>query len=30
MREIRLVEIWNRFDLPDLCRPVGDDDFVCD
>jgi adenylate cyclase len=28
--EIGLVDYWNRFGWPDLCHPVGDDDFVCD
>jgi len=30
MREIGLVDYWNRFGWPDLCRPVGEDDFKCD
>jgi adenylate cyclase len=30
VREIGLVDYWNRFGWPDLCRPVGDDDFECD
>jgi len=30
IREIGLVEYWNKFGWPDLCRPVGDGDFVCD
>jgi adenylate cyclase len=30
VREIGLVDYWNKFGWPDLCRPVGDDDFVCD
>jgi len=32
VREIGLVEYWNEFGWPDtnICRPVGDDDFVCD
>ena len=30
MREIGLVDYWNEFGWPDLCRPIGDDDFVCD
>ena len=29
MKEIGLVDYWKRFGWPDLCRPVGDDDFVC-
>ena len=30
VREIGLVDYWNEFGWPDLCHPVGDDDFVCD
>jgi len=30
VKEIGLVDYWNRFGWPDLCRPLGDDDFVCD
>jgi len=30
IREIGLVDHWNQFGWPDLCRPVGDDDFECD
>ena len=30
MKEIGLVDYWKKFGWPDLCRPVGDDDFVCD
>jgi adenylate cyclase len=30
MREIGLVDYWKEFGWPDLCRPVGDDDFECD
>jgi hypothetical protein len=30
MREISLVNYWKKFGWPDLCRPVGDDDFECD
>jgi adenylate cyclase len=30
VREIGLVDYWNQFGWPDLCRPVGDDDFECD
>lgn len=28
MREIGLVDYWKEFGWPDLCPPVGDDDFV--
>jgi adenylate cyclase len=30
VREIGLVDYWKRFGWPDLCRPIGDDDFECD
>jgi hypothetical protein len=30
MREIGLVDFWKEFGWPDLCHPVGDDDFECD
>jgi adenylate cyclase len=30
VREIGLVDYWKEFGWPDLCRPVGEDDFVCD
>jgi adenylate cyclase len=30
VRKIGLVDYWKEFGWPDLCRPVGDDDFVCD
>jgi hypothetical protein len=30
MRNIGLVEHWRARGWPDLCRPVGADDFVCD
>jgi adenylate cyclase len=30
VREIGLVDYWKEFGWPDLCRPVGDDDFECD
>ena len=29
-REVGLVDYWKEYGWPDLCRPVGDDDFVCD
>jgi adenylate cyclase len=29
-KEIGLVDYWKKFGWPDLCRPVGDDDFECD
>jgi len=30
MKEIGLVDYWKEYGWPDLCHPVGDDDFVCD
>jgi adenylate cyclase len=30
VREIGLVDYWKKYGLPDICRPVGDDDFECD
>ena len=30
VREIGLVDYWNEFGWPDICQPVGDDDFECD
>jgi hypothetical protein len=30
VKDIGLVDYWNQFGWPDLCRPVGDGDFVCD
>jgi tetratricopeptide (TPR) repeat protein len=30
VREIGLVDYWNEFGWPDICRPVGDGDFECD
>ena len=30
VREIGLVDYWKEYGWPDLCRPVSDDDFVCD
>ncbi len=30
VKEIGLVDYWSKFGWPDLCRPVGDDDFVCE
>jgi hypothetical protein len=30
VREIGLVDYWNEFGWPDLCRPTDDGDFVCD
>jgi adenylate cyclase len=28
--EIGFVDYWNKFGWPDICHPVGDNDFVCD
>ena len=30
MKEIGLVDYWKEYGWPDLCQPVGDDDFECD
>jgi tetratricopeptide (TPR) repeat protein len=30
VKEIGLVDYWKEYGWPDLCHPVGDDDFVCD
>jgi len=30
LKEIGLIDYWNEFGWPDLCRPIGDDDFECD
>jgi hypothetical protein len=30
MRDAGLVDYWRERGWPDLCRPVGADDFVCD
>jgi hypothetical protein len=30
VREIGLVDYWNKFGWPDLCRPLDNGDFVCD
>jgi adenylate cyclase len=30
VREIGLVEYWKEYGWPDLCHPLGDDDFECD
>jgi len=30
IKEIGLVDYWNKFGWPDLCRPLGDVDFECD
>ncbi len=30
INEIGLVDYWKEYGWPDLCRPIGDDDFVCD
>jgi TolB-like protein len=30
VREIGLVDYWKEYGWPDLCHPVGDNDFVCD
>ena len=30
VREIGLVDYWNEFGWPYLCRPLGNGDFECD
>jgi TolB-like protein/Tfp pilus assembly protein PilF len=30
VREIGLVDYWEKFGWPDICRPLDDGDFVCD
>jgi len=30
VREIGLIDFWNQFGWPDLCKPTDDGDFVCD
>ena len=30
MRAVGIVDYWRKNGWPDLCRPVGTDDFVCD
>jgi adenylate cyclase len=30
VREIGLVDYWKEYGWPDLCRPIGDDDFECE
>jgi adenylate cyclase len=30
VRKIGLVDYWNKFGWPDICRPVGENDFECD
>jgi len=30
VREIGLVDYWEKFGWPDICRPLGDGDFECD
>jgi hypothetical protein len=30
LRNMGLVDYWRERGWPDLCRPVGTDDFVCD
>jgi hypothetical protein len=30
VRKAGLVDYWRAKGLPDLCRPMGADDFVCD
>ena len=30
VREVGLVDYWEQFGWPDLCKPIGDGDFVCE
>jgi hypothetical protein len=30
MRNVGMVDYWRNDSWPDLCRPMGADDFVCD
>ena len=30
VEEAGLVEYWRQFGWADACRPLGDDDFICD
>jgi hypothetical protein len=30
MREFGFVDLWKARGWPDLCHPIGADDFVCD
>jgi hypothetical protein len=30
VRQFGLVDYWREHGWPDLCRPVGTDDFICD
>jgi hypothetical protein len=30
VKEIGLIDYWKKYGWPDLCRPVGEDGFVCD
>jgi TolB-like protein len=30
LRDVKLVDLWRERGWPDLCRPLGEDDFVCD
>jgi hypothetical protein len=30
MREVGLVDYWKEYGWPDMCRPVGENDFECD
>ena len=29
-RQIGLVDYWKQYGWPDICRPVGENDFECD
>jgi len=30
LREIGMVDYWKEYGWPDICRPLGKDDFQCD
>ena len=30
LRQTRMEEYWRKHGWPDMCRPLGDDDFECD
>jgi hypothetical protein len=30
IRNMGLVDYWNKFDWPDICRPLENGDFECD
>ena len=30
LRKIGMVDYWQEYGWPDICRPLGDNDFECD